>query len=196
MQKQKIIFATKNDGKLTEINKILADFNIISMVSAGYDIDIKEDGQTYRENAAKKAQALVHLSGLPVLADDSGIEIDFFDGQPGVHSSTFLTTNEYYKERNKKILGMMKNTANRRAKYVCTVTLFLPGVVDGYFTTGELAGSIATYPDGANGFAYDEIFYVEQYNATLAKITTAQKNKISHRNIALQKMRILLQTIV
>ena len=198
--KSNIIFATQNKDKLQEINKIFTSFNIISMSDAGYNIDITEDGQTYKENASKKAQAIMDLSGMPVLADDSGIEIDFFGGRPGIHASTFLTTNQHCKQRNKKILQLMEDTSNRAAKYVCTIALFLPSSerrdTQKYFTTGELVGSIATKAVGTNGFAYDEIFYVEQYNATLAQITLEQKNKISHRNIALRKMQDLMQELI
>ena len=193
---KEIIFATYNEDKLKEITTIMAGMSsrLISVKNAGYDIEIIEDGTTYIENATKKARAILELSGKPTMSDDSGVEIDFLGGEPGLNASTYLTTNDNYKERNKKILEMLADAtgAQRKAAYVCTIALFLPNG-DKYFTEGRLEGEIATEPKGSDGFAYDEIFYIPHLGKTLAELSIQEKNKISHRNIALQKMLKILK---
>ncbi|MCL1936460.1 MAG: RdgB/HAM1 family non-canonical purine NTP pyrophosphatase [Defluviitaleaceae bacterium] len=184
-----LIFATCNEDKLKEIKKIIPE--CVSMKEAGFYEDIVEDGTTYEQNAVKKAKTVMLASGYATLSDDSGIEIDFFDKKPGVDTANFLFSNKEYKERNKKILELMKNCTNRYAIYVCTICLFLPSG-EYFFTTGTLEGEIATTPAGTNGFAYDEIFYIPKLKKTLAQISLNEKNKISHRNEALQKMKIII----
>ena len=180
-----VIVATKNKGKMEEIRKIVA--GAVSMEEVGVDIDVLEDGLTYEENAMKKAEAIMKITGKTVLADDSGIEIDFFGGLPGVNTSTFLTTNEHYKERNRQILGKMAGSENRGAKFVSVLVLIKP---DGekILARGELIGSIADEAKGEFGFAYDSIFYVREYNKTLAEIPLELKNKISHRAKAFEDL--------
>ena len=190
-----IIFATKNKGKLFEINKIMKDslYNVISMEDAGIDIDVLEDGLTYEENAMKKASAIMKLSNQIVLSDDSGIEIDFLDKKPGINSSTFLGDNSVYKERNREILDRMKNVKDeeRTARYVSVIALCTPDG-DSVFTKGTLEGYIAHEMKGENGFAYDSIFYLKEYDMTVAQLDPSIKNKISHRSKALEKMKDIL----
>ena len=202
-----IIFATKNKDKLKEIQKIIP--GVISMDDAGYGhIDVIEDGKTYKENAAKKAYAVMIESGTPVLSDDSGIEIAYFKNQPGVNAAYWLGGNSNYKQRNLEIIEQMKEAIDRTAIYTCTIALFLPNKSDDcknsekpweeyehYFTTGTLAGEIAKKPFGKGGFAYDEIFYVKSQEKTLAELNIDEKNKISHRNMALQKMKNMLKEL-
>ena len=193
---KKIIFATQNNNKLKEINKILTGISVpvISMQQAGYGIEIIEDGKTYKENATKKASTICSIAKLPTLSDDSGVEIAHLGGLPGINASTFLTTNDNYKERNLKILDMMQGATDRSATYICTIALFLPNGKS-YFTKGILQGQIAYEPKGNLGFAYDEIFYIPHLNSTLAEIDIQQKNQISHRNIALKKMIPILKKL-
>lgn len=190
-----IIFATKNKGKILEINEIMKNsaYNIISMEDAGIYIDVVEDGCTYEENAMKKAVAIMKASNHIALSDDSGIEIDFLDKKPGVNSSTFLGGNSLYKERNQKIVNMMKNAKGeeRTARYISVVALCTP-TGDKVFTRGILEGYIAHEIKGKNGFAYDSIFYIKEFNKTIAEMELSQKNKISHRYKALQKMKDIL----
>lgn len=192
--KAKIVFVTKSMDKLKEIEKIL-EMNFTSLLPELNKINFEqiENGNSYRENAEKKAR-LCSLPGYSALADDSGVEISFFGGKPGIFSSTFLTANENFKERNRKILQLMENAEDRSAKYVCTIALVHKSLA--YFTQGELEGSIAYAPAGEGGFAYDEIFIPKGYNKTLAQFTIDEKNKISHRNIALGKMKDLLQRLI
>lgn len=190
-----IIFATKNKGKLAEINEIMAgtNFNVISMEDAGIDIDVVEDGLTYGENAITKAVEIMKISNKLVLADDSGIEIDFLDKKPGVNSAYFLGGNDVYKERNNKILEMMKNVKDedRSARMVSVIALATPSG-DILTTRDTLEGYIAYESKGENGFAYDSIFFVKDYNMTNAEMPPSLKNKISHRAKALAKMKDLL----
>lgn len=201
-----IIFATKNKDKLKEIQKIIP--GVIAMDDAGYGhIQVVEDGKTYKENAAKKAYAVMIESGKPVLSDDSGIEIAFFNGEPGVNTADWLGGNARYKERNLEIIERMKDATDRKAFYTCTIALFLPNInqcknnqepwekYEHFFTTGTLACEIAEKPQGTGGFAYDEIAYLKSYQKTMAELTLDEKNKISHRNMALQKMKNILKEL-
>ena len=183
-----IVFATKNKDKLKEIQKIIT---VISMEEAGYHLNIVEDGKTYEENAMKKATTIMKASGFPTLADDSGIEIDFLLKMPGVNSSTFLTTNDNYKDRNQQILKMMARTANRKARFVSVIAFAAPNGTRLY-TKGYLEGEIAKEAAGTHGFAYDEIFFLPSLNKTLGQLTLEEKNKISHRSVALREMVKLL----
>lgn len=192
---EEIIFATKNKGKIAEINEIMksTEYKVISMEDAGITIDVVEDGSTYEENAMKKALEIMQASGKLVLADDSGIEIDFLDKQPGIHSSTFLGGNAVHKERNEKILEMLKSAKDeqRTARYVCVIALANPNG-DILTTRATLEGHIAYESKGTNGFAYDSIFYLKEFNKTVAELSIEEKNKISHRSKALYKMKYLL----
>lgn len=187
-----IIFATKNKGKISEINEIMAgtNFNIISMEDAGINIDVVEDGFTYEENAIKKAVSIMKISNKIVLAEDSGIEIDFLDKKPGVNSSSFLGGNSVYKERNNKIIEMMQNVKGeeRSARFVSVIALSTPNG-DTLTTRGTLEGHIAYESKGENGFGYDGIFFVKEYNMTTAQMHPSLKNKISHRAKALIKLK-------
>jgi len=180
-----IIFATKNKGKLDEIRKMIP--GIVSMTEAGIGIDVIEDGDTYEHNAMKKAEEIMKISGIITLADDSGLEIDFFDKKPGVFTSSFLTTNDRYRERNAKILEMMAETDNRTARFVSVIAMTTPNG-ERIFTHGYLDGAIAKEPLGEFGFAYDSIFFVKEYGLTLAQMSPELKNKISHRGESISKM--------
>lgn len=185
-----MIFATRNNNKMREIKKIIPE--VVSMEDEGLFLETAEDGTTYEENAYKKAKAVVDATGRPALADDSGVEIAFFDNQPGLHSASFLYENSQSKKRNQLILEKMKDATDRRVTYVCTIALVLP-TGEKYFTRGQLTGQIATAPKGEHGFAYDEIMIPDGFDKTLAEMTLEEKNQISHRNIALQKMQQVIE---
>jgi len=181
-----VVFATKNNGKLEEIKKII---DCISVTEAGIDIEIEEDGETYLDNAFKKAETIAKLTGKPTLSDDSGIEIEHLNGLPGKDAAYYLTTNENYKERNSTILKMLENAQNRNAKYVCYIAYVNP---DGQklYTVATIEGQIAKEPRGTNGFAYDEIFIPNEFpQKTMAELTLEEKNEISHRAKALKAMK-------
>ena len=186
-----IVFATSNEGKLREIREVLADsqFNIITMKQLGIDKQIEEDGDTFYENAVKKAVGIMKLTGRSALADDSGIEIDFLNKKPGVHSAMFLGADTPYSFRNSEILKMLKDVPfeKRTARFICVIACaFTNG--DIITSEGVFEGHIAYEPKGENGFGYDPIFYVEKYGMTSAEMNIDLKNAISHRGKALKIM--------
>lgn len=189
---QKIVVATKNKGKIQEIKQILIDLpvGIVSMEDEGIDIEIIEDGQTFEENALIKAKAVKKFTDAMVLADDSGLEVDCLGGAPGIYSSRFAGENAGDEENNAKLLSLMEGIKeqDRTARFVCAVAVIMP---DGsyFIEKGELAGRIGFKPVGQNGFGYDPLFYVPEYNATIAELEPEIKNAISHRAKALKKVK-------
>ena len=194
-----IVFATSNANKLEEISGILANsqYNIITMKQLGIDTQIEEDGNTFYENAVKKAVGIMNLTGKPALADDSGIEIDFLNKKPGVHSATFLGADTPYSLRNAEILKMLKDVPfeKRTARFVCVIAF---ACTNGNIITSEgiFEGHIAYEAKGKNGFGYDPIFYVEEYGMTSAEMSTDLKNAISHRGKALKIMTYKLAEMI
>jgi len=190
---QDIIFATKNKGKIKEIKEILQGYNVLSMEDVGVNIDVLEDGETFLENATKKAVAIMKITGKLTLSDDSGIEIDFLGGKPGVHSAYYLGENTPYIERNAIVLENMKDVPekDRTARFKCVICAAFP---DGKIlsTEGKIEGVIAKEQRGGGGFGYDPIFLVPEYNLTTAEMPADLKNKISHRGEALRQMKELL----
>ena len=189
----KIIFATGNEGKMKEIRMILADLGaeILSMKEAGMDLDIEEDGLTFEENAIIKARAIhAHAKDAVVLADDSGLEIDYLDRQPGVYSSRYMGEDTPYDVKNAAIIRKLAGAVEeeRTARFVCVIAAALP---DGRILTsqGVIEGRIAHKPAGEEGFGYDPIFYVPDFHATTAELTPEQKNAVSHRGKALRAMK-------
>ncbi|TAH65667.1 MAG: XTP/dITP diphosphatase [Anaerolineaceae bacterium] len=193
---KRIIFATSNEGKMKEIRDILkeTDFQLLSLKDAGIDIDIKEDGTTFEENAIIKAETVCKLTGEIVLADDSGLEVDYLDKAPGIYSARFLGENTPYLEKNNYIIDRLKGIPNdkRSARFVCVIACSFP---DGntITRTGILEGYIAEKISGSNGFGYDPIFYVPDYKCTTADMPTMElKNQISHRAKALRAIKEVL----
>ena len=186
-----IVFATSNEDKLKEIREILSgsQYNIITMKQLGIDTQIEENGNTFYENAVKKAVGIMKLTGKSALADDSGIEIDFLNKKPGVHSAMFLGADTPYSFRNSEILKMLKDVPfeKRTARFICVIAY---ASTNGNIITSEgiFEGHIAYEPKGENGFGYDPIFYVEEYGMTSAEMSTDFKNAISHRGKALKIM--------
>ena len=188
----KIVFATKNEGKVKEVIKMLNmdKIELITMAQAGIDVDVVEDGTTFEENAMKKAVEIMKISGLPAIADDSGLEIDYLDKQPGVHSARFLGHDTSYDIKNKKILEMLEGVPDekRTARFVSAVCLALP---DGrtITTRGTIEGIIGHEIKGTNGFGYDPIFFIPEIKKYSAELTMDEKNAISHRGKAIAQMR-------
>lgn len=191
-----IIFATKNKGKIKEINAILADMdvNVISMEDAGITIDVVEDGTTFEENSMKKAVQIMEVSGKITLADDSGLEIDAMDKAPGVYSARFMGENTPYPERFKAIFEKLDGVPEekRTARFVSCIAAAFP---DGRrLTTYDTVEGIIGYEvKGENGFGYDPIFYVPDKGRYMAELSAEEKNAISHRGKALGKMKELLK---
>ena len=191
-----IIFATKNKGKIKEINAILADMNVnvISMEDAGITIDVVEDGTTFEENSMKKAVQIMEVSGKITLADDSGLEIDAMDKAPGVYSARFMGEDTPYAERFKAIFEKLDGVPEekRTARFVSCIAAAFP---DGRRLTSydTVEGIIGYEVMGENGFGYDPIFYVPDTGRYMAELSAEEKNAISHRGKALGKMIELLK---
>lgn len=194
--KETIIFATTNEGKMKEIRKILSDldYDIISMKEAGITIDIVEDGSTYEENAIIKAKTIMEMTGKLVLADDSGLEVDAMNKEPGIYSARFLGEDTSYDIKNNYILDQLKgmDKEDRSARFVCAIACAYPnGEIQ--TTRGVIEGYIGDKIAGENGFGYDPIFMVPEYGCTSAELTEEMKNKVSHRGLALEKMKEILR---
>lgn len=198
MNNTKIIFATKNQGKLKEIKQIMQDtnFEIISMSEAGINIEIEETGTTFEENSIIKATAVMKESGLPALADDSGLEIDYLDKAPGVYSSRYMGEDTPYDIKNNHILELLKDVSKdqRTARFVSVIAAVFPDNTT-ITTKGTIEGIIGYKQAGENGFGYDPIFFVPEYNMTTAQMSIEQKNEISHRGKALKLMKNKLLTM-
>ncbi|MBQ9632344.1 MAG: XTP/dITP diphosphatase [Lachnospiraceae bacterium] len=196
MERIKLVVATGNADKLREFREILDPerFELVSKKEAGISVEIDENGETFEDNARIKARAVAAHTDAAVLADDSGLEIDAFGGEPGVHSARYLGEDTSYDVKNQKILERLSGVPReqRTARFVCVMAAVLP---DGrsFTTRGTVEGYIGEVPMGENGFGYDPIFYVEKYGVSTAAISPEQKNEISHRGQALRAMRDRLE---
>lgn len=189
---KRIIFATGNAGKMKEIRMILADLGIpvVSMKEAGISADIEENGTSFEENAMIKAKAIMELTGEIVMADDSGLEIDYLDGAPGIYSARFMGEDTSYDIKNQALLDKLDGVPDekRTARFACSIACALP---DGRILTsyGAMEGRIGYEIKGENGFGYDPIFYVPEYGCYSAELSREKKNEISHRGKALRLMK-------
>ena len=190
--KPKIIFATGNEGKMREIRAILGDMDveICSMKEAGIQTDIIEDGKTFEENAIIKAKTIAAQTDAIVLADDSGLEIDYLNKEPGIYSARYLGEDTPYSVKNANLIQRLKGVPEeqRTARFVCAIATVLP---DGreLTTRAAIEGRIGYGEKGKNGFGYDPIFYVPEFGKTTAELTEEEKNQVSHRGKALQLMK-------
>lgn len=188
---RKIIFATGNEGKMREIREILASLpvEVLSMKEAGIQADIIEDGKTFEENAVIKAKTIAQLSKEIVLADDSGLVIDYLNGEPGIYSARYMGEDTSYRIKNGNLIQRLEGVSDekRTARFVCAIAAAFPdGTV--LTTEGTVEGRIGYEEKGENGFGYDPIFYLPEYGCTTAQLTEEKKNEISHRGKALRKM--------
>ena len=196
--KHRIIFATGNEGKMKEIRMILADLGmeILSMKEAKVQLEIEENGSTFGENAEIKAQAVWNITKDIVLADDSGLAVDYLNGEPGVYSARYME-GASYEVKNRTIIERLKDAKEeeRTARFVCAIAAVLP---DGSVLHTEecVEGLIAHEPAGTNGFGYDPIFYLPEYGKTSAQIPLEKKNEISHRGNALEAMKLKLKEVL
>lgn len=188
----RMIFATGNAGKMREIKKIMADtgMEILSMKEAGIRTDIEEDGSTYEENALIKARAVAAFTDAIVLADDSGLEIDCLNGEPGVYSARYLGEDTPYSVKNADLIGRLEGVPDeqRTARFVCAIAAVLPNGRE-FTTRATIEGRIGYEEKGEGGFGYDPIFYVPELNKTTAELTEEEKNQVSHRGKALRLMK-------
>ena len=188
----KILFATGNKGKVAEIREILKDTDaeVLTMKEAGFDIEVDENGSTYEENAILKAKAVMEASGCLTLADDSGLEVDYLNKEPGIHSARYMGHDTSYDIKNKSIIDKLEGVPDekRTARFVCAIAAAFP---DGRVETvrATMEGIIGHEIAGANGFGFDPIFYLPDRGLTSAEISPEEKNEISHRGKALRLMR-------
>lgn len=195
----KMIFASNNAGKIKEVKEILKDYNyeILSLKEAGIDVDIEENGTTFAENALIKCRAIHELTGALVIADDSGLEIDYLNKEPGVLSARYLGHETPYDQKNAIILDRVKDAkgAERSARYVCAMAAVLKDGKE-LVAVETCEGLMADKPAGEGGFGYDPIFFLPAYQKTMAEITPEEKNVISHRGKALQALKKQLEAVL
>lgn len=196
---KKIVFASNNDGKIKEIKEILKDFDaeILTMKEAGADIEIEENGTTFEENALIKAKAVMQITGEITMADDSGLEIDYLNGEPGVYSARYMGHDTSYDIKNNAIIERMKNVSgnDRSARFVCAIAAVFPDGKE-FVEKGTMEGVIGEKPMGENGFGYDPILFLPQYNKSSAQLTSEEKNRISHRGEAINKMKAAIEKYI
>ena len=197
---KKIIIASNNDHKIKEIKKILSQFpfEVISLEEANINIDVEETGITFIENAYIKASEIFKVAnGDMVLADDSGLVVESLDGAPGVFSARFAGSHGDTKANNEKLLYLLEGTSEnkRKAKFICAMVLIVneDKIVK---VQGEVNGIITSEFRGEEGFGYDPLFFIKEYNKTFAQMSDDEKNAISHRGRALEKLKNELQKLV
>lgn len=189
---KKIIFATGNQDKMREIREILADVDaeVLSLKDLGIKADIVEDGTTFEENAEIKAKAICEMTGEIVLADDSGLEVDYLNKEPGIYSARYMGEDTSYRIKNKNIIDRLEGVPDeqRTARFVCAIAAAFP---DGTVKTvrGVMEGIIGYEERGENGFGYDPIFFLPEYGQSSAEISREEKNRISHRGKALRAIK-------
>jgi len=190
----KFVLASTNQGKIKEMREILKDTGarIVSREELGIDIEVAENGATFMENALLKAEAIRKISGLPAIADDSGLCVEALDGAPGIYSSTYGGESLDDSARCAYLLKKLENVEHRSAKFVCTIVCSLP---DGGVITaqGECHGEILKTPRGSGGFGYDPVFLVEGDGRSMAELSQEEKNSLSHRGEALRKFAQLVK---
>ena len=188
----KIIFATGNEGKMKEVRMILEDLGlpVLSLKDAGITADVEENGTTFEENAQINAKAIMEMTGALVLADDSGLEVDALDKEPGIYSARYMGHDTSYHIKNQNIIDRLEGKVGeeRSARFVCAIAAAFP---DGrvLITRGTMEGQIGYEEKGENGFGYDPIFYLPEYQCYSAELSLEEKNKLSHRGKALRLMK-------
>lgn len=191
-----MIFATGNENKIKEIREILGalPLEILSMKEAGVSADIVEDGKTFEENALIKARAICKLAGEMVLADDSGLEIDYLNKEPGIYSARYMGEDTSYHIKNKSLIDRLEGVPDekRTARFVCAIAAVFPDGKE-LVVRGTVEGIIGYEEKGENGFGYDPIFYLPERGCTTAELPPEEKNSISHRGNALRLMKELLE---
>lgn len=192
-----VVFATGNQNKVREVRQILdgLDVEVRTMKEMGITSEPEETGETFEANAMIKAAAIAEeVKDAIVIADDSGLEIDYLHGEPGIYSARYLGEDTSYEVKNAKLIERLEGVPKeeRTARFVCAIACILP---DGsrFTTRGTIEGYIGWEPAGTNGFGYDPIFYVDEYGCSTAQMTAEQKNAISHRGNALRALRLELE---
>ena len=198
MKIEKMIFATGNEGKMREVRMILGDLGaeILSLKEAGIQAEAEENGTTFEENAVIKAKEIMEKTGALVLADDSGLEVDALNGEPGIYSARYMGHETSYHIKNKNLIERLegKTGEERSARFVCAIAACFP---DGRVLTprGTMEGQIGYEEKGENGFGYDPIFYLPEYQCYSGELPLEEKNKLSHRGKALRLMKEQLEAL-
>lgn len=182
----KLVFATNNAHKLKEVRSALQEIEILSLAEADFEGEIPEDHDTLEANSHQKASYILEHTGFDCFADDTGLEVDALNGAPGVYSARYAGENCTFLDNVNKLLREMKDKENRAARFRTVVTLLLDGEL--YQFEGVCEGEITREPAGAGGFGYDPIFKPAGYDVTFAELDLAEKNRISHRGLAVQKL--------
>ncbi len=195
----KLVLATRNEGKVRELAHMLQGMGVELSSLADYPEipEIVEDGDTFLANARKKAHAVCEITGLPALADDSGLVVEALGGAPGIHSARYAGTQGDYSANNEKLLSEMANVPDgeRQAAFVCAMVLAIPGGEE-YDVEGRCDGEIARDYRGAEGFGFDPLFHVPAEGKTMAELPMERKNAISHRGRALKNMKKILEGLL
>ncbi|ODA41487.1 XTP/dITP diphosphatase [Desulfosporosinus sp. BG] len=194
----KIVLATQNQGKVRELQELLMDegIEVLSLADIPDWEDVEETGRTFADNAALKARAAVKKTGLIALADDSGLEVDALDGAPGVYSARFAGEPKDDERNNDKLLHLLETTSDdkRTARFRCALVMATSSGKE-YLTEGVVEGQILRQRRGQDGFGYDPIFYLPEYERTMAQLTLTEKNKLSHRAQAFRQAIPILQAL-
>ena len=194
----KILLATQNQGKVRELQELLSgeDIEVLSLLDIADWEDVEENGKTFADNAALKARAAVHRTGLIALADDSGLEVDALDGAPGVYSARYAGEPKDDERNNDKLLALLESVPDdkRTARFRCALVVATPDGEE-YLTEGMVEGRILRQRRGKGGFGYDPLFFVTEFARTMAELNLAQKNKLSHRSQAVHKVIPILQAL-
>jgi XTP/dITP diphosphohydrolase len=192
-----LVLATSNEGKIAEIKKMLSPFSAVikSLKDFGPIPPVVEDGETFEDNAYKKAHFTAKVLGFPALADDSGLMVEALKGAPGVHSARYAGENATDRERNLKLLKAMEGIEDRKAVFVCLIAIAVPRG-PALIYEGRCEGVLTHEPKGENGFGYDPLFYYPPLKRTFAQLSTAEKNRISHRGKALAEVKAEFPKII
>lgn len=187
----KIVLASKNTHKLKEMREILSaqGVEVVLESDVGADVEVEETGTTFEENSLLKARAVMEKTGLPAIADDSGLAVDALNGAPGVYSARYGGPELDDQGRYRLLLSNMRGQVDRKCRFVSVITLCMP---DGAVISarGECPGTLAYAPQGENGFGYDPVFFVPEKKKTFAQLTAEEKNAISHRAVALREFQM------
>ena len=193
----KIVFATGNENKMIENRMIMEDLGIeiLSQREAGITADVIEDGATFEENAMIKAREIAKYTDAIVLADDSGLEIDYLNKEPGIYSARYMGENTSYDIKNQALLDRLDGVPDekRTARFVCAIAAVFPDGTE-EVVRGTMEGIIGHEIIGENGFGYDPIFFLPEYHCTSAQLPPEKKNELSHRGEGLRKMRVVIES--
>ncbi|MCD5323763.1 MULTISPECIES: XTP/dITP diphosphatase [Pontibacillus] len=195
---KRLVVATHNQGKVREFRQLFSKYDIetLSLEDLNQDVpEVEETGVTFWENAQLKAETISSLLNMPVIADDSGLEVDALEGKPGVYSARYAGEPKNDKNNLEKVLSELNGEQNRKARFVCVLALSLPGE-EVIFERGTCEGRLAEQAQGETGFGYDPIFIPDGYNRTMAEIGADEKNKISHRSEALEKIETTIRELL